>query len=92
MLSQLMPLIQYVGATHAFVYFCQQFLSFLSVDALQFHTVGPPSVQSVIDKLVHTGPPGYSFILILVIGEFFGLEKVDYVPCPSWSLRLGNED
>ena len=70
----------------------QQFLSFFPADALQLNTVGPSSVQSVIDKLIHTGPPGYSFGLILVTREFSGLEEVDYVPCPSWSLGLGNED
>ena len=70
----------------------QQFLSFFPADALQFHTVGPPSVQCVVNELIHTGPPGYSFSLILVIGEFSGLEEVDYVPCPSWSLGLGNKD
>ena len=74
------------------MYLSKQFISFFPADALQFHTVGPPSVQSVIDKLIHTGPPGYSFSLILVIGEFSSLEEVDYVPFPSWSLGLGNED
>ena len=74
------------------MYLSQQFLSFFPADTLQFHTVGPPSVQSVIDKLIHTGPPAYSFSFILVTGKFSSLEEVDYVPCPSWSLGLGNED
>ena len=81
-----------MGAAHAFVYFLQQFLSFFPADALQFHTVGPLSVQSVIDKLIHTGPPGYFLSFILVLGKLANLEEVDYVPCPSWSLGLGNED
>ena len=74
------------------MYLSQQFLSFFPADTLQFHTVGPPSVQSVIDKLIHTGPKGYSFSFILLIGEFSSLEVMDYVPCPSWSLGLGNKD
>ena len=63
-----------------------------SRQTLQFHTVGPPSVQSVIEKLIHTGPPGYSFSLILVVGKLSGLEEVDNVPCRSLILWLGNED
>ena len=70
----------------------QQFLSILLANALQFHTIGPPFVQSVIDKLIHTGPPGYFLSIIWVAGEFSGLEEADDVPCPSWSLGLGNED
>ena len=70
----------------------RQFLSILPADTLQFHTVGPPSVQSVIDKLIHTGPPDYSFSFILVAGKLSGLEEVDNVPCPSWIMGLGNED
>ena len=70
----------------------QQFLSFFPADTLQFHTIGPPSIQSVIDKLIHTGPPGFFFSFILVTGKLSGLEEVDNVPCPSWSLGLGNED
>ena len=70
----------------------QKFLSILPADTLQFHTVGPSYVQSAIDKLIHTGPPGYFLTFILVAGKFFGLEEADDVPCPSWSLGLGNED
>ena len=81
-----------VVTTYASMYLCQQLLSVFPVNTLQFHTVGPPYVQSVIDKLVQTGPPVYSFSFILVIGEFSSLEKVDYVPCPSWSLGHGNKD
>ena len=81
-----------MGATHSFVYLSQQFLSILPVDTLQFHTIGPSSVQSVIDKLIHTGPPGYFLSFILVAGKFSGLEEADVVPCPSWILGLGKED
>ena len=55
-------------------------------------SIGPSSVQSVIDKLVHTGPLGYSSSFVLVAGKLFGLEEVDNVPCPSWSLGLGDKD
>ena len=81
-----------MGATHAFVYLSQQFLSFFRADALQFHIIGPPSVQSVIDKLIHTGPKGYFFSFVLVTRKLSGLEEADNVPCQSWSLGLGNED
>ena len=37
-------------------------------------------------------PLGLLFQLHLGIGKLSGLEEVDNVPCPSWSLRLGNED
>ena len=74
------------------MYLSQLFLSFLPEDTLQFHTIGPPSVQSVIDKLIHTGPPGYSFSFVLIAGKLSGLEEADNVPCPSWSLGLDNKD
>ena len=74
------------------MYLSQQFLSFFPADTLQFHTVGPPSVQSVIDKLIHIGRSVYFFSFIMVAGKLSGLEEVDNVPCPSWSLGLGNED
>ena len=70
----------------------QQFLSIFLADSLQCHTIGPPSVQSVIDKLIHTGPPGYFLSYILVAGEFYGLEEADDVPCLGWSLGLDNKD
>ena len=42
--------------------------------------------------MIHTGPLGYFFSFILVAGKLSGLEEVDNVPCPSWSLGLGNKD
>ena len=81
-----------MGAAHSFVNLRQQFLSFFPADTLQFHTIGTSSIQSVIDKLIHSGPPGYLFSFILVAGKLSGLEEVDNVPCPSWSLGLGNKD
>ena len=81
-----------MGTADSSVNLSQQLLSFFPVDTLQFHIVGPPSIQSVVDKLIHTGPPGYSFSFILVAGEFSGLEEVDNVPCPGGSLMLGNDD
>ena len=80
-----------MGAAHSFVYLSHHFLSFFPADTLQFHTVGPSSVQSVIDKLIHTGP-GYFLSFILVAGKLSGVEEVEDVPCPSWSLGLGNKD
>ena len=81
-----------MGAAHAFVYLSQQFVSFFPTDALQFHTVGPPSVQDVVDELVQGGPAGYSFRFFLLFGKLSSLEEMDYVPYPSWSLGLDNED
>ena len=57
-----------------------------------FTPVGPSFVQSVVDKLIHTSPPGYFFSFFLLFGMFSSLEVMDYVSCPSWSLRLNNKD
>src|SRR3954462_10294196 len=56
-----------VGSTYASMYLCQQLQSFLSRDALQFHTVRSLPVQDVIDEMVHGRATGYFFCIFLLL-------------------------
>src|SRR3954463_2432506 len=66
-----------VVTTYASVYLCQQLLSVFPGNTLQFHTVESSSVQCVIDKLVHTRLPGYSFRFFLLFGKLSCLKETD---------------
>src|SRR3954467_15524322 len=81
-----------VVATYASMDLRQQLLSVFPVDTLQFHPVASSSVQRAVNKLVHTGPPGYSFRFFLFFGKFSCLKETDDLLCPCRSLRLDDKD
>src|SRR3954470_3704873 len=81
-----------VVTTYASMYLRQQLLSVFPVDTLQFHPIASSSVQCAVNKLVHTGLPGYSFHFFLLFGKFSCLEETDDLLRPCWSLRLDNKD
>ena len=81
-----------VVATYASMYLCQQLQSFLSRDALQFHTVRSSPVQDVIDELIHGGPTGYFLCFFLLLRKFPSLKESDGMLRPRWSLGLDGED
>src|SRR3954468_15266697 len=81
-----------VVTTDASMYLRQQLLSVFPVDTLQFHPIASSSVQCAVNKLVHTGPPGYSFRFFLLFGKLSCLEETDDLLCPCWSLWLDNKD
>src|SRR3954465_5848717 len=70
----------------------QQLFSVFPVDTLQFHPIASSSVQCAVNKLVHTGLPGYSFHFFLLFGKFSCLKETDDLLRPCWSLRLDNKD
>src|SRR3954463_4775082 len=81
-----------VVTTNASMYLCQQLLSIFPGDTLQFHSVESSSVQFVVNELVHTRLPGYSFRFFLLFRKFSCLEETDDLLCPCWSLWLDNKD
>jgi len=81
-----------VVTTYASMYFCQQLLSFFPGNALQFHSIDSSSIQYVIDKLIHTGLPGYFFCFFLFFGKFSCLKEMDDLLCPCRSLWLDDKD
>src|SRR3954465_8204782 len=81
-----------VMSTYASMYLRQQLLPVFPVNALQFHPIASSSVQCVVDELLHTGLPGYSFRFFLFFGKFSCLEVMDDLLCPRRSLWLDDED
>src|SRR3954463_1753597 len=66
-----------VVTTYASMYLCQQLLSVFLGNTLQCHTVAPSSVQRVVDEMLHTRAPGYSFYFFLFFGKFSVLGEMD---------------
>ena len=78
-------------ALTAGIFSCAVALCFFLQNAGVIEGFAPPVFVLAV-LLISRLTTGYLFGFILVAGKLSGLEKVDNVPCPSWSLGLGNED